>query len=196
MNTKATGKTFQEIAASMAGSLIPKTGEIQETVASLLKNSNKYQTAVAQEHLTSALTRGHIEEDVINDIVGGMKGQNIEEAINSVAGRTEKELGEDANAYLTKAKEDAKRQLEDTDQSTVLENASKFGKYTRYPQAYFNSPDKKVNQARIGAVVGTYAGATVGARFLSVETLRQIVMDEKILWAFHSYRKEVSQWIR
>ena len=42
---------------------------------------------------------------------------------------------------------------------------------SKYPQAYFKNPDKKVRNTRIGTAVGAYAALSVGGRYLQGGTL-------------------------
>lgn len=166
MNTKAFGATIQEIAASMANSLIPKNNELLNTTAELFKQSRKYQAQVAKDELTSTLKKADVEDNVIKGITDSMKGKNYEEMIDSVSGDITN-AGTSAETITEMAKKKASGVISSANPETILRHANAFEKYSTYPQAYFNSPDKKINNTRIGAAVGTYVGTTVGARYLS-----------------------------
>lgn len=166
MNTKAFGVTIQEIAASMANSLKPGPGELKNTTAELFKQSQKYQSQVAKDSLTATLKKDDIEDSVIKTITDSMKGKNYEEMIDSVSDDIAK-AGTSAEAISKMAKKKASGVISSDNPETVLRHANVFEKYSTYPQAYFNSPNKKINDTRIGAAVGAYVGTTVGARYLS-----------------------------
>ena len=171
MNTKAIGTKVEDIAASIAGVLKPKAGEMDNSVANLLRDSKKYQNMVAEENLTKSLESSHLGANAIQDIVNNMNGKTVDSAIDSVAEQAEKALGQSAEPFLARAKQQAGNHLADASTNDILAETTKFEKYKKYPQAYFNSPDKKVNHGRIGAVAGVYTGAAVGARYLSGGTL-------------------------
>ena len=167
MNGKAWGSTIQEVAESLLGKLKPKEGEMESTVAGLLKNSQKYQNTVAERGLRQALEANDVDVNVINDIAGKMSGKDAHSAIDSVSEQIKKATDNPTEDILKNAKEHSDSILNSEDASTVLQSASKLEKYANYPQAYFSSPDKKINHTRMAAAVGTYTAAAVGSRYLS-----------------------------
>ena len=171
MNTKAFGTTILDVASSMARTLKPESGELSNTVAGMIKNSQGYQLESAQKALKITLEGQDIEENVIDKTIKAMKGSTSDKAIDSISDLLKEETIRPVDAILKKAKASANKNIEKADADMVLNSVGDFEKYINYPQAYFNSADKKVNQTRIGAAAGAYVGTTVGARYLSGGTL-------------------------
>lgn len=75
-----------------------------------------------------------------------------------------------ANRFTNMAKQNADNVLSkeiDFDN----DNISIFKKAPVYAQTYFSNPDKKIKNTRIATAAATYAGVTIGGRYLSGGTL-------------------------
>lgn len=168
MNGKIIGETIEDVVYSIsnskwAKSIIPTIDELNKTIASNSKLSSSLIEENVQKNIASALNYNlKISPEEANNISKKINIKSFEADINKL------ELDENtSNALKRVTKNIIKKEQKNID----VESMSIPEKIMKYPQAYFSNPDKNIRNTRIGTAVGTYAGLTIGGRYLQGGTL-------------------------
>lgn len=180
MNAKAAGNKVQDIVSSVtnskwAKSIIPTVEELNQTIANSERLSKPLYTEDIQRALNNMFNSAGIPEDIAAQMSQTVNAKNYTKAIDNLYDDISKYTDKPADKIIQTAKKQTERVLsQKIDIDTVGQGGSKNAKIHKalaYPQAYFMNPDKKVQTTRIGTLAATYAGVTVGGRYLSGGTL-------------------------
>ena len=172
MNGKAIGETIEDVASSIsnskwAKSIIPNVQELNQTIAHDSKMSAKWMDEKVRGEVKSTMEKLHIPTDTIDELSQSIHANTYEKDIDSLAESLSQYTDKvDTASNLMKRK--AKNVINDGLDNV---NLGLYDKITKYPQAYFKNPDKKVRNARIGTAVGAYAALSIGGRYLQGGTL-------------------------
>lgn len=140
--------------------------ELNQTIANDPKMSAKWMDERVQKRVS----------DTLEDLVPKDKIEELSQTVHSATYSDDiDELAKSIGQYTDKA--DIASKIMKDEAKEVIDNGldnikpGLYDKITKYPQAYFKNPDKKVRNARIGTAIGAYAGLTVGGRYLQGGTL-------------------------
>lgn len=140
--------------------------ELNQTIANDPKMSAKWIDERVQKRVS----------DTLEDLVPKDKIEELSQTVHSATYSDDiDELAKSIGQYTDKA--DIASKIMKDEAKEVIDNGldnikpGLYDKITKYPQAYFKNPDKKVRNARIGTAIGAYAGLTVGGRYLQGGTL-------------------------
>ena len=140
--------------------------ELNQTIANDPKMSAKWMDERVQKRV----------KDTLEDLVPKDKIEELSQTVHSATYSDDiDELAKSIGQYTDKA--DIASKIMKDEAKEVIDNGldnikpGLYDKITKYPQAYFKNPDKKVRNARIGTAIGAYAGLTVGGRYLQGGTL-------------------------
>ena len=140
--------------------------ELNQTIANNPKMSAKWMDERVQKRVS----------DTLEDLVPKDKIEELSQTVHSATYSDDiDELAKSIGQYTDKA--DIASKIMKDEAKEVIDNGldnikpGLYDKITKYPQAYFKNPDKKVRNARIGTAIGAYAGLTVGGRYLQGGTL-------------------------
>ena len=171
MNGKVVGETIEDITSSItnskwAKSIIPTVQELNQTIANDPKMSAKWMDERVQKRV----------KDTLEDLVPKDKIEELSQTVHSATYSDDiDELAKSIGQYTDKA--DIASKIMKDEAKEVIDNGldnikpGLYDKITKYPQAYFKNPDKKVRNTRIGTAVGAYAALSVGGRYLQGGTL-------------------------
>lgn len=141
--------------------------ELNETISTNPKMSAKWMDEKVQDEVLQRMQKLNIPEEKANELVQSVHAATYKEDID--------ELSKSLNEYTDKT--EAVSNLMKKKAEEVINKGpgnielGLYDKITKYPQAYFKNPDKKVRNTRIGTVVGAYAALSVGGRYLQGGTL-------------------------
>ena len=172
MNGKVVGETIEDITSSItnskwAKSIIPTVQELNQAIAHDPKMSAKWMDERVQKDISKRLKNFNIPEDEAKKLSETIFSNTYEKDIEA--------LSENINQYVNDTDKAIKvlktktRKVIDEGLDTVTPGL--YDKITKYPQAYFKNPDKKVRNARIGTAIGAYTALSVGGRYLQGGTL-------------------------
>lgn len=140
--------------------------ELNQTIAHDPKMSAKWMDERVQKRVS----------DTLEDLVPKDKIEELSQTVHSATYSDDiDELAKSIGQYTDKA--DIASKIMKDEAKEVIDNGldnikpGLYDKITKYPQAYFKNPDKKVRNTRIGTAIGAYAGLTVGGRYLQGGTL-------------------------
>ena len=172
MNTKAVGQTLQDVVDSVtnsqwAKSIIPSVNELNKTIATNSKLASSLHNETIQKSLATTFQSANIPEEQAVRMAKTVNTGNYSQAIDN--------LSEDISKYSDKPVDKVVDRAKTVTEKTMREGVdpSKITGFERlkYPVAYFMNPDKSIRNARIATAAATYAGVTVGGRYLSGGTL-------------------------
>lgn len=141
--------------------------ELNETISTNPKMSAKWMDEKVQDEVLQRMQKLNIPEEKANELVQSVHAATYKEDID--------ELSKSLNEYTDKT--EAVSNLMKKKAEEVINKGpgnielGLYDKITKYPQAYFSNPDKKVKNTRIGTAVGAYAALSVGGRYLQGGTL-------------------------
>ena len=141
--------------------------ELNQTIANDPKMSAKWMDERVQKDVSKRLKSFNVPEDEAKKLSETISSNTYEKDIEA--------LSENINQYVNDT--DKAIQVLKTKTGKVIDEEldtikpDLYDKITKYPQAYFKNPDKKVRNARIGTAVGTYAALSIGGRYLQGGTL-------------------------
>ena len=177
------GKGAEELASEIAGSnyiktIFPGMAELEKEFAETIAGSKKlmgkkldiYAQNTVQDNLNKMSSKLNIPENVVNELKNGIHADTLDSDIDNLAKELSKYTDKsDKVAEILKKNAHSAVESHIGDSSTLALSAGE--KITKYPQAYFSHPDKKIRNTRIATAVGAYAGVAVGGRYLSGGTL-------------------------
>lgn len=167
-------KGAKELAEEIAGSNFGKTifpgkealiNELNTTIA----QDEKFVSSIIKEDVQKQIARSlngvlGFDAEEANKIATSISPDNFSNDIDNLSGK----IGEENVEKLKKVTENtinkAKQNIDTSDLSIP-------DKIMKYPKAYFSNPDKNIRNTRIATAAATYAGVTVGGRYLSGGTL-------------------------
>lgn len=141
--------------------------ELNETIATNPRMSAKWMDERVQKDVSKRLKSFKVPEDEAEKLSKTVFSNTYEKDIEA--------LSENINQYIIDT--DKAIQVLKTKTGKVIDEGldtvkpGLYDKITKYPQAYFSNPDKKVRNTRIGTAVGAYAALSVGRRYLQGGTL-------------------------
>lgn len=172
MNGKVVGETIEDITSSItnskwAKSIIPTVQELNQTIAHDPKMSIKWMDEKVQKDVSKRLKNFNIPEDEAKKLSETIFSNTYEKDIEA--------LSENINQYVNDTDKAIKVLKTKTgkviDEGLDTVTPGLHDKITKYPQAYFKNPDKKIRNTRIGTAIGAYTALSVGGRYLQGGTL-------------------------
>lgn len=140
--------------------------ELNQTITNDPKMSAKWMDERVQKRVS----------DTLEDLVPKDKIEELSQTVHSATYSDDiDELAKSIGQYTDKA--DIASKIMKDEAKEVIDNGldnikpGLYDKITKYPQAYFKNPDKKVRNARIGTAIGAYTALSVGGRYLQGGTL-------------------------
>lgn len=175
MNNKAlnvVGSKIQDVASSVANSkwaknIIPSVNELNETIAKNEILSKSIRTENVQKNLATMFQGIDIPEEEAIRMAKGVKIKNYDEAIDNLAENISEYTDKPVDKVIERAKSVTQEEISKAIDPSTIAGFERL----KYPAAYFMNPDKKVRNTRIATAAATYAGVSVGGRYLSGGTL-------------------------
>lgn len=180
------GQTIDEIAQSIAGSKYAQAlypgkeqliNELNQTIASNTRLASSIMQENVQKPVGSVLNNqvGFDAEEAAK-IAKKIKPKSYEADIDNLRNTLAQKISneDELNSTIDKLKKVTEATINKEKKNGVKVNSIQ-DKLMKYPQAYFMSPHKGVNNARIATAIGAgataYTGLAVGGRYLSGGTL-------------------------
>lgn len=177
------GKGAEELASEIAGSnyiktIFPGMAELEKEFAETIAGSKKlmgtkldvYAQNAVQDNLNKMASKLNIPDNVISELANNVHASSLDSDIDKLAKELSKYTDKSdkvAEVLKKNAGSAVEGHIGDADALAL----SIGEKITKYPQAYFAHPDKKIRNTRIQSAVAAYAGVAVGGRYLSGGTL-------------------------
>lgn len=141
--------------------------ELNETIATNPKMSAKWMDEKVQDEVLQRMQKLNIPEEKASELAQSVHAATYKEDIDALS-KSLNEYTDKTEAVSNLMKKKAEGVINKGPGNIEL---GLYDKITKYPQAYFSNPDKKVRNTRIGTAVGTYAALSVGGRYLQGGTL-------------------------
>ena len=141
--------------------------ELNETIATNPKMSAKWMDEKVQDEVLQRMQKLNIPEEKASELAQSVHAATYKEDIDALS-KSLNEYTDKTEAVSNLMKKKAEGVINKGPGNIEL---GLYDKITKYPQAYFSNPDKKVRNTRIGTTVGAYAALSVGGRYLQGGTL-------------------------